>query len=55
VQQLGQLFVIGNQQVTLVPIVLGVIVIMLLAFAFDAVILIGIRVMTPWQRAARAR
>lgn len=55
VQQLGQLFLRGNQQVTLVPIVLGVIIIMLLAFAFDAVILLGIRLMTPWQRAARAR
>lgn len=52
VQQLGQLFVLGNQQVTLVPIVLGVIIIMLLAFAFDAVILVGIRLMTPWQRVA---
>ena len=41
--------------VTLVPIVLGVIIIMLLAFAFDAVILLGIRLMTPWQRAVRAR
>ncbi len=50
VQQLGELFLIGNQQVTLVPIVLGVVIIMLLAFAFDAVILTGIRLLTPWQR-----
>ncbi|MEP7020930.1 MAG: ABC transporter permease [Pseudonocardiales bacterium] len=55
VQQLGALFVRGSQGVTLVPIVLGVIIIMLLAFAFDAVILLGIRLMTPWQRAVRAR
>jgi osmoprotectant transport system permease protein len=55
VQQLGALFVRGSQTVTLVPIVLGVIIIMLLAFAFDAVILLGIRLMTPWQRAVRAR
>jgi len=54
VQQLGELFLIGNQQVRLVPIVLGVLIIMLLAFAFDAVILLGIRMMTPWQRAGRA-
>ena len=55
VQQLGQLFVLGNQQVRLVPIVLGVIIIMVLAFAFDAVILLVIRALTPWQRAVRAR
>ncbi len=55
VQQLGALFIRGSQSVTLVPIVLGVIIIMLLAFAFDTVILVGIRLMTPWQRAARAR
>lgn len=55
VQQLGALFIRGSESVTLVPIVLGVIIIMLLAFAFDTVILVGIRLMTPWQRAARAR
>ncbi|PZS35017.1 MAG: ABC transporter permease [Pseudonocardiales bacterium] len=55
VQQLGALFVRGSQGVTLVPIVLGVVIIMSLAFAFDAVILLGIRLMTPWQRAVRAR
>jgi len=55
VEQLGALFVRGSQGVTLVPIVLGVIIIMLLAFAFDALILLGIRLMTPWQRAVRAR
>lgn len=55
VQQLGQLFLIGDNEVTLVPIVLGVVLIMGLAFAFDAAILLGIRSMTPWQRAGRAR
>lgn len=55
VEQLGALFVRGSQGITLVPIVLGVILIMLLAFAFDALILLGIRLMTPWQRAVGAR
>ncbi|MDQ2749128.1 MAG: ABC transporter permease subunit [Actinomycetota bacterium] len=55
VAQLGELFVRGSRGITLVPIVLGVVIIMLLAFAFDAVILVAMRLMTPWQRAARAR
>lgn len=55
VQQLGQLFAIGNQQVTLVPIVLGVIVIVALALVFDAAILLGVRFLTPWQRAGERR
>ena len=55
VAQLGELFVRGSQGTTLVPIVLGVIIIMLLAFVFDAVILVIVRLMTPWQRAVRAR
>jgi osmoprotectant transport system permease protein len=55
VEQLGALFVRGSQGTTLVPIVLGVVIIVLLAFAFDAVILLGIRLMTPWQRAVQAR
>jgi osmoprotectant transport system permease protein len=55
VEQLGELFVRGSQGTTLVPIVLGVIIVMLLAFAFDTVILVAVRLMTPWQRAVRAR
>jgi len=55
VEQLGALFVRGSEQGALVPIVLGVIIVMVLAFAFDAVILIGVRLLTPWQRAVRAR
>ncbi len=55
VEQLGELFVRGSQGTTLVPIVLGVIIIVLLAFAFDTVILMVVRLMTPWQRAVRAR
>jgi osmoprotectant transport system permease protein len=55
VEQLGELFVRGSQGTTLVPIVLGVIIVMLLAFAFDTVILVSVRLMTPWQRAVRAR
>jgi osmoprotectant transport system permease protein len=55
VEQLGELFVRGSQGTTLVPIVLGVIIVMLLAFAFDTVILVAVRLMTPWQRAVQAR
>jgi osmoprotectant transport system permease protein len=55
VPQLGQLFVAGNNNNTLAPIWLGLIIIVALALIFDGVILLGIRILTPWQRAARAR
>jgi osmoprotectant transport system permease protein len=55
VQQLGSLFTEGNQQDTLIPIILGIIIIVVLAFIFDGVILLGIRLLTPWQRAAAHR
>lgn len=55
VSQLGQLFVAGNNNNTLTPIWLGLIIIMALAFIFDGLILVGIRVLTPWQRAVRNR
>jgi len=53
VTQLGQLFVAGNTLDTTTPIVLGLILFFLLAMAFDLLILLGIRVLTPWRRAAR--
>jgi osmoprotectant transport system permease protein len=52
VSQLGQLFVDGNNLNTLVPILLGMILIVVLALVFDVVILAAVRLTTPWQRAA---
>lgn len=51
VPQLGELFIIGNSRNIVAPILLGLIVIVLLALIFDAVILTGIRLLTPWRRA----
>jgi osmoprotectant transport system permease protein len=55
VAQLGSLFTAGSQLDTLVPILLGLIMIVLLALIFDGVILTLIRILTPWQRAAANR
>ncbi|HEY2272718.1 MAG TPA: ABC transporter permease [Jatrophihabitantaceae bacterium] len=52
VSQLGQLFIAGNVDNQIPPIVLGLIMFFLLAIVFDVVILLIIRVLTPWQRAA---
>jgi osmoprotectant transport system permease protein len=54
VPQLGQLFVAGNNSDSLVPIVLGLIIIFVLALVFDGLILLGIRLLTPWQLAVSA-
>ena len=54
VPQLGQLFVAGNNNNTLTPVWLGLILIALVAFVFDGVILIGIRLLTPWRRAVKS-
>jgi osmoprotectant transport system permease protein len=54
VSQLGQLFVDGNNLNTVVPIVLGMILIVALALLFDLIILFAVRALTPWQRAAAA-
>jgi osmoprotectant transport system permease protein len=51
VPQLGQLFVEGNNDGRLTPIVLGLILVIALALAFDALILFGVRLLTPWRRA----
>lgn len=53
VTQLGTLFTEGSQQNSLTPILLGLIFFVVLALLFDAAIFAGIRLLTPWQRAAR--
>ncbi|MBN9618936.1 MAG: ABC transporter permease [Actinobacteria bacterium] len=55
VPQLGQLFVDSNNLSTMSPAVLGLIMFVLLALIFDAIVLLGIRLLTPWQRAVAAR
>jgi osmoprotectant transport system permease protein len=56
---LGRLFDIGIQLSTpdpyYPPIVLGIVLCVLLALAFDAVIVVGNRLLTPWRRAVAAR
>jgi len=52
---LGRLFDIGNQLSTpdpyYPPIVLGIVLCVLLALSFDAAIVLGTRLLTPWRRA----
>ena len=55
VPQLGSLFTEGFQTTNYAPIVLGLILVVALALVFDGVILFGARLLTPWQRAVRAR
>jgi len=55
VAQLGTLFTEGSQLNSLPPILLGLILIVVLALLFDVVIVLGIRLLTPWQRAVRER
>jgi osmoprotectant transport system permease protein len=52
VTQLGSLFIQGNQTSDLHPIVLALIMFVILALIFDGLVLLGIRVLTPWQRVA---
>jgi osmoprotectant transport system permease protein len=54
VAQLGTLFTEGSQLNSLTPILLGLIMIVALALVFDGVILVAIRLLTPWQRAVRS-
>lgn len=51
VSQLGQLFIAGNNLDSIPPIVLGLILFFALALVFDAVIVLGVRLLTPWRRA----
>ncbi|HZZ96849.1 MAG TPA: ABC transporter permease subunit, partial [Jatrophihabitantaceae bacterium] len=55
VTQLGQLFIEGNNLNSIPPILVGLILFFLLAFVFDLLILLIVRLLTPWQRAATAR
>lgn len=55
VSQLGQLFVEANTAAAATPAIVGLILFVLLALVFDLLILLGIRLLTPWQRAAAAR
>lgn len=52
VTQLGQLFVIGFTENATAPTIVGLILFILLALVFDMIVLAGVRVLTPWQRAA---
>jgi osmoprotectant transport system permease protein len=51
VTQLGQLFVIGYGENATAPTLLGLILFIVLALLFDAIILLAIRLLTPWHRA----
>lgn len=51
VPELGQLFTTGFQLSYFEPIILGIALCVLLAMAFDVVILLATRLLTPWQRA----
>jgi osmoprotectant transport system permease protein len=51
VSQLGQLFVEGNTLVQIPPTLLGLILFVVLALIFDAVILVLVWLLTPWRRA----
>jgi osmoprotectant transport system permease protein len=53
VTQLGQLFVEGNTTNATAPTVVGLILFVLLALVLDLLILAGVRMLTPWQRAVR--
>jgi osmoprotectant transport system permease protein len=55
VTQLGSLFIEGNQTSDIHPIILALILFILLALVVDGLVLLGIRLLTPWQRAAAAR
>lgn len=53
IPQLGSLFTRGSQSNTLTPILLGLVLVIALALVFDVLILLLIRALTPWQRAAK--
>ncbi|SDI78672.1 osmoprotectant transport system permease protein [Frankineae bacterium MT45] len=55
ISQLGSLFTNGYQTGEITPILLGIILIMMLALIFDSIILLSLRVMTPWKRAVAGR
>ncbi|WP_432131947.1 ABC transporter permease [Streptomyces tendae] len=49
--QLGQLFITGNNISSLTPVVLGLIFFIGIALAFDLVIVVLTRLLSPWERA----
>jgi osmoprotectant transport system permease protein len=51
VPELGQLFTTGFQLSYFAPILLGIVLCVALAMAFDTVIVVATRLLTPWQRA----
>jgi osmoprotectant transport system permease protein len=55
VSQLGELFITANNDGLIAPAVVGLVLFVLLAAIFDLLIVLGIRVLTPWQRAVSAR
>jgi osmoprotectant transport system permease protein len=59
IPELGQLFITGFQLSVngpyYPPIVLGIVLCVLLALLFDAVIVLGTQLLTPWRRAEAAR
>ena len=54
VPQLGRAFIDGSNLSAMAPIVDGLIAFVVLAFVFDALILFGVRVLSPWARQAAA-
>jgi len=55
IPQLGQLFTLGFQLNFYTPIIAGIVFCLVLAAIFDAIILISVRLATPWTRAVKAR
>lgn len=55
VPQLGQLFTVGFQLDFFTPIITGLVLCLVIAAVFDALILLAVRLTTPWTRATRSR
>ena len=55
VTQLGSLFVEGFQQGKFPPTIVGLVIFIAMALVFDALIVLGIRLLTPWRQAVAAR
>ncbi|ACV77806.1 ABC transporter permease [Nakamurella multipartita] len=55
IPQLGQLFTVGFQLDFFTPIWAGIVLCLVLAGIFDAIIQILVRITTPWARAVKAR
>jgi len=55
VSQLGSLFVEGYNDSSVTPTIAGLIWFVVIALVFDAIVLVLIRLLAPWQRAVQAR